>query len=352
MSGLTASVAAFMPVALGGCGGDEAAALPSFSVGATGQQISAGRVATVTASGPASSYVWTQIAGPTAQLTGGNTGTLTLLAPAVEQATPLEFRLEATNAQGQRALTTATVTVTPAELGFLAVPKSLADVVAVPEGYTVTVLYRLGDPLNASTPAYANNGTDTNFAARAGDHHDALYFFGLSAVSMRDDASSTRGLLAINHENITQRYLHPNGATSAGGVRPEAEAIKEMEARGVSVVEVQRASGNGAWSYIQNSALNRRVTPLTPTVLSGPAAGNPLLRTAFSPTGIAGRGTINNWGNGYTPLGDAADVRGELGGVFPATHRDRKSEPKREGADLARALWGGVEHGQLWLGDC
>src|SRR5262245_13510691 len=46
----------------------------------------------------------------------------------------------------------------PTSLGFNAVPKSLADTVSVPTGYTVTVLYRLGDPIAAGVPAYSNNG--------------------------------------------------------------------------------------------------------------------------------------------------------------------------------------------------
>ena len=38
-------------------------------------------------------------------------------------------------------------------LGFAAVPKSLVDAVSVPVGYSVSVLYALGDPLFASTAA-------------------------------------------------------------------------------------------------------------------------------------------------------------------------------------------------------
>ena len=72
----------------------------------------------------------------------------------------------------------------PAEkaLGFTAVPKSLADVVSVPAGYSVSILYALGDPLTANTPAYKNDGTDTDFENRAGDHHDGMEWFGLSAT--------------------------------------------------------------------------------------------------------------------------------------------------------------------------
>ncbi len=89
-------------------------------------------------------------------------------------------------------------------------PKSLADVVTVPAGYTVTVLYRLGDPIAAGIAAYTNDGSQGDFDKRAGDHNDALYYFGLSATGSNPDPNnSSRGLLVMNHENITQSYLHP-----------------------------------------------------------------------------------------------------------------------------------------------
>ena len=103
------------------------------------------------------------------------------------------------------------MTVAPATLGFTAVPKSLADVVAVPAGYQVTVLYRLGDPINGSVGAYANDGTDTNFSQRAGDHHDGMSYLRprRDRHHARRQRNSSRGLLVLNHENITQSYLHP-----------------------------------------------------------------------------------------------------------------------------------------------
>ncbi|NWP00906.1 DUF839 domain-containing protein, partial [Escherichia coli] len=84
------------------------------------------------------------------------------------------------------------------------------------------------------------------------------------------------------------------------GVRPEAEAIKEIECHGVSVVEYTQGAKN-VWSFSATSTFNRRITPNTPTVFNGPAKGSNLLRTPHSPTGVAGRGTINNCANGYTP---------------------------------------------------
>jgi secreted PhoX family phosphatase len=59
-----------------------------------------------------------------------------------------------------------------AALSFGAVAKSTADKVTVPVGYTATAIYALGDPLTAATPAFRNDGTDTDYANRAGDHRD------------------------------------------------------------------------------------------------------------------------------------------------------------------------------------
>ena len=245
---------------------------------------------------------------------------------------PLVFRFTGTSGLGDSATADTTITVTPATLDFVAVAKNRNDLVTVPAGYLVTVLYRLGDPINASTSAYANDGTDTNFAARAGDHHDGMSFFGLAATgATRDAAGSTRGLLVLNHENITEGYLHPRGQTITGGVRPEAEAIKEIEAHGVSVIEVTR--GASAWSYVQSSALNRRITPNTPMTFNGPARGNPLLRTAYSKDGTQGRGTINNCANGMMPWGTYATAEENWAGYF---RRDRGDAAVRSSAGRAK----------------
>lgn len=93
----------------------------------------------------------------------------------------------------------------PASLGFKAVTKNLADVVSLPDGYSAKVLLRLGDPIAANVPAYKNDGTDSaaSFAFRAGDHHDAIEYFGLGANGRPAPTSSTRALLVQNHEAIT-----------------------------------------------------------------------------------------------------------------------------------------------------
>jgi uncharacterized protein len=292
---------------------------PTVSAGAAATT-SAGRVVTLTGTATDDKNVgavsWTQISGPTVTLTGADTNTATFLAPAVTAATTLTFQFAAADAGGKTAVSTTTVTVNAPALGFTAVAKNKLDVVTVPAGYTVGVINRTGDPIAAGVPAYKNDGTDTNFAQRIGDHGDALYWYGLSADgTARDATSSTRGLLVQNHENINRQYLHVNGPTSVGGARPEAEAQKEIDCHGVSVTEASEGT-NRAWSVKQDSRYNRRITPGTPMVFNGPAKGSDLLKTVYSPTGVAGRGTINNCANGTTPWGTAITCEENWAGYF------------------------------------
>ncbi|WP_313537973.1 alkaline phosphatase PhoX [Sphingomonas sp.] len=273
-------------------------------------------VATATDDKGVASIAWTQTGGPTVTLKDPATRNPTFIAPVVSADTVLTFQFAATDTAGKSSSATTTVTVSPAALGFSAVAKNKLDVVTVPAGYTVGVINRTGDPIAASVPAYKNDGTDTNFAQRIGDHGDALYWYGLSADgTARDANSSTRGLLVQNHENINQQYLHVAGATSVGGVRPEAEAQKEIDCHGVSVTEASEGVSR-AWSVKQDSAYNRRITPATAMAFSGPAKGSALLRTVYSPTGVAGRGTINNCANGTTPWGTAITCEENWAGYF------------------------------------
>lgn len=330
-----ASVAALFGLAACDEGDGRGRTEATVMAGATGATTS-GRVVTLTGTATgANSVQWIQESGPTVVLTNANTNSATFIAPSVTTATNLVFSFSGSGGNGVPTSATTTVIVGPAALGFTAIPKNLLDVVTVPAGYSVNVLYRLGDPINTVTPAYANNGTDTGFATRAGDHHDGMYFFGLGAsTGLRDDTSSTRGLLAMNHENITPAYLHVNGPTSVAGARPEAEAIKEIECHGVSVIEVLR--GTTGWSYVQNSTFNRRITPNTPTVFNGPVRGNAALFTAYSPTGVAGRGTINNCANGFTPWGTYLTCEENWAGYFRRSATDNAVRTAKEVASFNR----------------
>jgi len=190
-------------------------------------------------------------------------------------------------------------------LGFNPVAKSLADAVIVPAGYSASVIYALGDPLSAATPAFRNDGTDTGFEMRAGDHHDGMEWFGLSSSGAPSATSVDRGLLAINHEATTDEtrssfFLHANGGTPTLP-RPASEVDKELAIHGISVVEVRKTGSS--WAYVQDSALNNRLTLLSDIEIAGPARGNALMVTRYSTNGTRTRGTLNNCGTGKTPWG-------------------------------------------------
>ncbi|HEX4842058.1 MAG TPA: alkaline phosphatase PhoX, partial [Limnobacter sp.] len=174
-------------------------------------------------------------------------------------------------------------------VGFSSTPLSIADSVQVAPGYQFQVLYKLGDPIANGIAEYANDGTDaannpSEFQFRSGDHHDGMYFFGLSSSNTWDPEASDRGLLVINHEAITPLFLHANGATSTGGVRDANQALKEMYIHGVSVIEVRRGS-NGQYSVVKGSPFNRRIHTFTDMEISGPLRQHPAMVTKYSPNG-------------------------------------------------------------------
>ena len=206
-----------------------------------------------------------------------------------------------------------------AALRFTAVPKSLLDKVTIADGYTATPIYALGDPLTAATPAYLNDGTDTDFDNRAGDHHDGMEYFGLNAAgNARDAASTDRGLLVMNHEAITDQFLHAAGVTARP--RPAGETDKEIPSHGVSIVEVRKVAGK--FEYQKSSPLNRRITPLTPIQINGVARGHALMKTKFSTAGTECRGTINNCGTGYSPWGTFLSGEENWNGYFTRAATD------------------------------
>jgi secreted PhoX family phosphatase len=331
--GISAAAVAFMGTTLlAGCDDDNdglAGAAPVVSAGSTGAT-SSGRVVSLSGASEGAeltSMSWQQTAGTPVTLTGADTAMASFVAPSVAAATDLTFTFTGRDDRGRMTTANTTVRVSPAALGFAAVPKNRNDVVTVPAGYSVTVMTRVGDPIAAGVPAYANNGTDGNFAQRIGDHGDAFHWFGLNAAGGRDDISSSRGLMAQNHENIsgTVNYLHPNGPTNvASGPRPPAEAIKEIEAHGVSVTEY-RDSGNRRWTYVQDSSFNRRITPNTPMAFNGPVRGTDILKTVAAADGTSGTGTINNCANGHTPWGTLLTCEENWAGYF-----------RRSGDDAAR----------------
>lgn len=178
-------------------------------------------------------------------------------------------------------------------LGFKSVAASLRDALTVPEGYTATPFMPWGEPVGSllGMPAWKPDASNTaaEQALQMGMHHDAIHYFPLDG--------SRRGLLVSNHEYVDDGLLHTDGLKTWS-----AEKVKKSQAaHGISVIEIENK--NGMWHAVQSSRYARRITANSPISISGPAAGNALMKTAFDPEGKTALGTFNNCAAGMTPWG-------------------------------------------------
>lgn len=228
---------------------------------------------------------------------------------------------------------------TDLRLSFSPVAKSIADTLVVPEGYTARVLLATGDPIKSGVTPYQNNGTDNDFEVRAGDHNDAMHYFGLNQTGNGwDPNGSDRALLCINNEVCEDLgFVHPSGPTNYGpestDARPAIEIDKEVAAHGVTIVAI--AKQGSTYELDRDSRYNRRVTAATPCQISGPARGSAMLATTYSPSGEQTRGTLNNCANGYTPWGTYLTCEENWAGYFNR-REDEAGRTAKEAASFKR----------------
>ena len=77
----------------------------------------------------------------------------------------------------------------------------------------------------------------------------------------------------------------------------------QIQAHGGSIVPIQRDRRGGPFRYRPVSRYNRRITVTTPLRLTGPAAGDALMRTGEDPTGRRVRGCSTTAPAGSPPVG-------------------------------------------------
>ncbi len=197
-------------------------------------------------------------------------------------------------------------------LTFSPISPSTADELIVPEGYRSQLLIGWGESLIQGVPNLDTNDLGillTHEGVRRQEHQfgyncDFTAFFPFPTSSMR---TSIRGLLAVNHEFTTSALMFPGWPGDKNPSR--AQFVQDhppvvglgKAAHGVSIVEIRQS--NGTWTFVKGSPFNRRVTGSTPVLITGPAAGHALLRTASDPQGRQVLGTLNNCAGGKTPWG-------------------------------------------------
>lgn len=218
-------------------------------------------------------------------------------------------------------------------LPFTAIATSRADQVIVPEGYDCQAFIPWGTPITGGYPAYLEDASNTaqDQAEQTGMNHDGMHFFPID-TPIGAGIRSDHGLLVLNHEYIDPGVLHPRGPSETDGKRTSADEVrKEINAHGVSVVEIRR-DNRGQWA-VQPSARNRRITGSTPMKIEGPAKGHALLQTRYSPTGTSTRGTLNNCSNGFTPWGTYLTCEENWAGYFASRDSELPRELSRYGVE-------------------
>ncbi|MET0248661.1 MAG: PhoX family phosphatase [Sphingobium sp.] len=185
-----------------------------------------------------------------------------------------------------------TPTPTPAAsyaISFAPVAMNTNDMVTVPTGYTVDVLLKAGDLVEAGA-AYAPGSFPTSAnqtRAWAGGNHDGMEYYELTG----QDANA-RGLLVTNFELPDYNILFASGSYNAATATPEQKAIA-LSAVGVGVVEIAKGT-DGKFAVVAGSRYNKRYSGISDYRVGGPAAG-------ILPSTI--RGTLNNCSSGRTPWG-------------------------------------------------
>jgi uncharacterized protein len=216
---------------------------------------------------------------------------------------------------------------------FTGVPANLAvgfkDQITVPDGYTARILISWGDALGKPGPM-ANSHWDPATAlteAKAltvyGSHNDGMHLFPFPSAGA-GGVSSDRGLLVVNHEYVDPGLLL-NTTTYGTDMITLDKVAAQLAAHGVSVVEVRKTGGQ--FKVQRPSALARRITGATPCKVSGPAAGNAMLKTAADPTGTTVLGTLNNCAHGYTPWGTYLTCEENFNGYFGTTAAKLAAQP-------------------------
>ena len=204
-------------------------------------------------------------------------------------------------------------------LGFKGIPIGQGDALVVPDGYVATAMAAWGEPIGVpgNVPAWREDASNSaaDQAVQMGMHHDGIHFCPLGG-------SSTRGLLAMNHEYTDDGLLHADGMKTW-----TAEKVRKAQAaHGISVIEVER-SGDG-WRMVRPSRYARRYTATTPFAVGGPAAGHALMRTAADPAGRSVLGTFNNCASGMTPWGTY--LSGEENFAFYFALGDKAPDPHQQ----------------------
>ena len=226
-------------------------------------------------------------------------------------------------------------------ISFAPIATSSGDSILVPAGYEAQIIAPWGSALFHDSPTWKGDASETgdDQARQVGDNHDGMHFFTLPGTD-----GNSEGLLVMNHEYTNYEYLFKPATpgTDPTDVWTLDKVRKAQHAHGASVLHVRKNS-SGKWEVVIGSYYNRRITGRTPMEITGPAAGNALMKTVSDSTGTRVFGTLNNCGSGRTPWGTYLTCEENFNGYFGTTSGTdtRDAHQKRYGIS-------GLKSGYRW----
>lgn len=238
-----------------------------------------------------------------------------------------------------------------AGIGFKSIPpnrlnpttgKLEKDLVSVPPGYTARILSAWGDPIMPGAPNWLSDASQDAAAQekQVGENHDGMHFFPLPGqsflsrtaglpIAVEGRAYNNRGILCVNHEYTQEQFLHGSDSNIIDETEMTIEkARKSQAAHGVSIQDISKDRFGNSWSVDRNSRYGRRITANTEMRVSGPAAGDALMKSkkfSIRPDGsfeigindgYTAYGTINNCAHGITPWGTYLTCEENFQGYF------------------------------------
>lgn len=229
---------------------------------------------------------------------------------------------------GTSALTSSPARAT-SPFNFDPIPTNTDDTVTVAKGYKWDTVIRWGDPLWSKGAEFdhTTRGTGESQELAFGDNNDGMFLFA---------GPDGRSVMAVNNEYTNRSVIHAQRETKLA--ETEDDVRKSKAAHGVSFFEVRQEGGK--WQVVKDSPVNRRITADTPMELTGPAAGDDLLKTAADPTGTKCSGTWNNCGSGETPWGTYLTCEENFNGYFSASDADYKVSQELSRYGIKHKDWG------------
>ena len=171
------------------------------------------------------------------------------------------------------------------------------DRMLVAEGYDAHVLIRWGDPVFEYSPAF--NPFNQSKATQEQQFGYNCDYVSYHSLPHHRSSNPRQALLWVNHEYTNEPIMFPEYDIQNP---TQVQVDAALAAHGGSVIEIRRHARNG-WEVVAGSRFNRRITGETEIEITGPAAGDGMMKVSYDQTGRLVRGMLNNCGGGTTPWG-------------------------------------------------